>query len=116
MSKTKTPDFFVYYRYDKYGNPSSTSLLSLIQYVHQSGELILADDGWLFSVKGGGTVNSAPRELIRMALKKTVVRVGNQTAKALGIEDLPGITLYPEYIYQRALSGEADFRAEGESL
>ena len=120
MSKTlkyqDQKDFFVYYRYDKYGNSTATRMLALTQYVHQKGELVLADDGWLFSVKGGGTGASEPHELVRMALKKTEVRVGIQTAEALSINRLPGITLYPEYLYQQALSGAVAFRAEGEPL
>ena len=109
-------DFFVHYRYDRYGNSTATGVLALTRYVHQKGELVLADDDWLFSVRGGSTMASAPRELVRMALKKTEVRVGIQTAEALSIDDLPGITLHPECVYQRALSGATAFRAEGEPL
>lgn len=113
---SRTPDLFVYYRYDKYGSSTATSMLGLTQYVHQGGELVLADNGWLFSMKGGSTTASAPRELVQKALKITEVRVGVQTAEALDIDDLPGITLHPEFLYQRALSGETAFRACGESL
>lgn len=114
MSKTK--DFLVHYQYDKYGNPMSAGVLALTQYVCQKGELVLADDNWLFSVKGGGTMESTPYELVRKALKKGEVRVGVETAEALGLMDMPGLTLHPEYIYRRALFGATAFRAEGESL
>lgn len=116
MSKTKTKDFFVHYQYDKFGNPTSTGILALTQYVCQKGALVLADDNWLFSVKSGGTMESTPYELVQKTLKKGEVRVGVDTAEALGIGDVPGLTLHPEYIYQLALSGATAFRAEGESL
>ena len=114
MSKTK--DFFVHYHHDKYGNSTSAGVLALTQYVCQKGELVLADDNWLFSVKGGGTMESTPHELVRKALKKSEVRVGVETAEALNIIDVPGLILHPEYIYQRALFGATAFLAEGESL
>lgn len=107
---------FVYYQYDKYGNSSSMGILGLTQYVCQKGELVLTDDKWLFSVKSGGTTDSMPRELVRKALKKSEVRVGMETAVALNIDDVPGLTLHPEYVYQQALSGATAFRDEGESL
>ena len=113
---SKTLDLFVYYHYDKYGDSTATRMLTLTQYVYQKGELILADDGWLFSVKDGGTADSMSRELVRKVLKKTEVRVGVETAEILSIIDVPGLTLHPEHIYQQALSGAVAFRAEGESL
>ena len=113
---TKTKDFLVYYRYDKYGSSTSAGILSLTQYVCQKGELVLAEDEWLFSVKDGGTADSSPRELVRKALKRTEVRVGVETAEVLNIKDMPGLTLHSEYSYQQALSGATSFRAEGESL
>jgi hypothetical protein len=106
----------VHYQYDKFGISRSTGILSLTQYVCQKGELVLADDNWLFSVKDGGTGDSTPHELVRKALKRTEVRVGVETAEALNILDVLGLTLHPECIYQQALSGVIAFRAEGESL
>lgn len=113
---SKTQDFFIYYQYDKYGTSSSAGILQLTRYVCQKGELVLADDGWLFSLKDGGTGDSIPRELVRKTLKKSEVRVGVETAEALGITEVLGLTMYPECVYQRALSGATAFRAEGESL
>ena len=114
MSKTK--DFLVHYKYDRHGNPTSAGVLTLTQYVCQKGELILADDTWLFSVKSGGTMESTPYELVRKALKKTEVRVGVETAEALGINDVLGLTLHPECVYRQALFGATAFRADGEPL
>ena len=107
---------FVYYRKGGDGFATEHGSLYLTYYVHQKGELVLADGEWLFSAKIGGTMDSTPRELIRMALKKTDVRVGIQTAEALGIADLPGLILHPEYIYQRALSGLAAFQDSDQPL
>ena len=115
-TKTKTPDFFVYYQYDEYGQSRSTAILTLSSYVCQKGELVLAEGEWLFSVKNGGTAESTPYELVRKTLKKSEVRVGVETAEALGIDGLQGLTLHPEYVYQRALSGATAFGAEGDAL
>lgn len=113
---SKTLDFLVHYQYDGYGNSRSTAVLSLTQYVYQKGELVLAEGDWLFSVRSGGTGESTPYELVRKVLKRSEVRVGVETAEALGIDGLQGITLHPECIYRKALSGAIAFRAEGESL